>query len=109
MTRFKDFGAPAQTKEPITFALHGEEFTAVPEIQGRVLMSFVERAGSENPAEAANLTIEFFRKVLVDESWERFEALTEDKEKIVSVELLAEIVSWLIEEYTNRPEEPREV
>jgi len=109
MTRFKDFGSPTTTKEPITFAIHGEEFTAVPEIQGRVLMSFVERAGSEDAAAAASLTIEFFEKVLTEDSWTRFSALTESKDKVVPVELLAEIVGWLIEEYTDRPEEPREV
>ena len=108
MTRFKDFGAPETKNEPITFKLHGEEFTAVPEIQGATLMSFVERAGSNDPAAGAKLTVEFFKSVLVDESWERFEALTTSKTKIVPVELLADIVSWMIEEYTNRPEEPRE-
>ncbi len=109
MTRFKDFGSPVADKEEISFSLHGEKFTAVPQIQGRILMSFVERASSNDPAAAAAITIEFFEKVLTDESWERFNALTSSKTKVVSVETLAEIVSWLIEEYAGRPEEQREV
>jgi hypothetical protein len=52
---------------------------------------------------------EFFEKVLVDESLERFNALTVDKDKVVSVTTLAEIVSWLISEYTDRPNQQPEV
>lgn len=108
MTRFKDFGTPEVSKEPITFAIYGEEFTAVPEIQGKTLMSFVARANTEDAAAGAALTLEFFERVLTDESWKRFSALTDSKDRTVSVELLANIVTWLIEEYTSRPEEPRE-
>jgi hypothetical protein len=43
-----------------------------------------------------------------EESYLRFEDLLQDKEKIVSVETLSEIVAWLIEEYGNRPEEQPE-
>ena len=51
----------------------------------------------------------FFGHVLTDESAERFNLLLEDKERIVLVETLSEIVSWLMTEYTNRPEEQPEV
>lgn len=109
MARFKDFGSPKSEKESPTFKLHGEEFVAVPEIQGVTLMSFVEAASSENTAEAASLTVKFFEEVLEEESLERFRKLTKSKTKNVSVETLADIVTWLIEEYSQRPEEQREV
>lgn len=109
MARFKDFGSPKGKTEKIEFELHGEKFTAVPEIQGVTLMSFVESASSEDAAKAAGLTVKFFEEVLEDESLERFRKLTKSKTKNVSVETLAEIVSWMIEEYSERPEEQREV
>lgn len=108
MARFKDFGSPKSKNEEITFDLHGETFTAVPEIQGRILMSFVAQAGGDDAAAAAALTMEFFEKVLTDESWARFDKLTSSKDKVVTVEVLAEIVSWLIEEYSAREEAQRE-
>jgi hypothetical protein len=37
------------------------------------------------------------------ESYARFDALLEDEKKIVSVETLGEIIGWLIEEYSDRP------
>jgi hypothetical protein len=51
---------------------------------------------------------QFFNHVLTDESYERFSALLEDKNRIVLVETLSEIVSWLMVEYTNRPEKQPE-
>jgi hypothetical protein len=109
MARFKDFGSPAANQdEPITFSLYGENFHAVPAIQGKTLMGLIKDADMDNPAESANMVLGFFDKVLVPESLERFTALTESKDKIVPVETLAEIVGWLVEEYSGRPEELRE-
>jgi hypothetical protein len=45
----------------------------------------------------------------MDESYERFQALLVHKEKIVTVDALAEITGWLIEEYTERPLEQPEI
>lgn len=110
MTRFKDFGSgPDLSKiEPPTFALHGETFTAVPVIQGKVLIDLIRDAQSEDAATSAEISDKFFAKVLTDESYERFTTLINSKDKIVQVETLGEIVGWLVEEYSNRPEEPRE-
>lgn len=101
-----DDKAPA--KEPITFKLKGEEFTAIPEIQGTVLMDLVKRSTAEDPTESFDMMMELFDNALEDESLERFKALVKDKHRIVSLEKLTEVVSFLIEEYANRPEEPRE-
>lgn len=109
MARFKDFGSPAKNSdEPLTFRLYDETFHAVPAIQGKTLMGLIKDANIEDPSESAAMVIGFFDKVLVPESLERFTALTESKDKIVPVETLAEIVGWLVEEYSGRPEELRE-
>jgi hypothetical protein len=110
MARFKDFGSPAADKtEALTFALYGESFEAVPAIQGKVLMGLVQGANIDDPGKSAEMVLGFFDKVLLPESLERFNALVDSKDKIVPVETLAEIVGWLVEEYSGRPEEPREV
>lgn len=105
MARFKDFGAgkAVEQREPVTFKLHDEEFTCVAHLQGKVLLDLIAKTTSDNPADSAVIMTEFFDNVLTDESYKRFDALLHDKEKIVHVETLSEIVAWLIEEYSSRP------
>jgi hypothetical protein len=104
MARFKDFGGSVDNGlEPVTFKLHGEEFTCVTQMQGKVLLDLVADSSSEDPIKAAATLTKLFETVLLEESYERFEKLINDKHKIVPVDTLAEIVSWLIEEYTDRP------
>ena len=108
--RFKDFGSGSKSdKEPVSFKLHGEDFNCVAEIQGKVLLDMVSRSQSDDPVVAAAVVTDFFDKVLTDESLERFNALVVDKERIVTMETLSEIVAWLIEEYTGRPNQQPEV
>jgi len=104
-SRFKDFGAGLDTSavEPITFMIHGEEFHCLPALQGKVLLGFVAESQSANPATQAAIIEKFFEKVLVTESLERFNALQDTVDKIVSVETLSEIISWVVEQYTDRP------
>jgi hypothetical protein len=105
MARFKDFGSGAATEsEPIIFKLHGEEFTCIPSIQGKVLLEIVSDSASEDVAKSSAVTLRFFRSVLTTESLLRFDSLMDSKDKVVSLETLTDITSWLIEEYTNRPE-----
>lgn len=106
MARFKDFGGSVDsTAEPVKFKLFNEEFICVKQLQGKVLLDLVSESGSDDPAKTAAVMTKFFETVLLDESYERFDALLNDKEKIVPVETLAEITSWLIEEYSDRPTE----
>ena len=106
MARFKDFGGSVDTTaEPVKFKLFNEEFTCVKQLQGKVLLDLVSESGSEDPSKTAAVMTQFFKTVLLDESYERFDTLLNDKEKIVPVETLAEITSWLIEEYSDRPTE----
>lgn len=104
MSRFKDFGAGTGEKaEPLSFKLYNEEFHCMPRIQGKVMLEIVEMANTDDAATSAKTIRTFFNNVLLAESLIRFDSLIEDKEKIVSVETLSEIVGWLLEQYGDRP------
>lgn len=111
MTKFKDFGAGTSTgdKEPVSFMLHGESFDCRPELQGKLLLDLVARSGGDDPSGAAQVINEFFENVLLPASYERFSKLLKDPDKIVSVETLGQISSWLVETYSARPEQAPEV
>lgn len=105
MAKFKDFGAGKSIKsEPISFKIHDEDFSCIPAIQGKVMLDLVARSQSENAAVQSETIVKFFDAVLEEESLARFNELLEDKHRVVSVETLGEIVAWLMEQYTNRPE-----
>lgn len=103
MTRFKDFGSGDVNSAPLSFKLHGEEFQCRPAIQGATLLRMVADADSEDSSKVANIITDFFSKTLMPESYERFEALINDPDRIVTVETLGEITSWMVESYTERP------
>jgi hypothetical protein len=105
--RFKDFGSgnKGEAKAPLTFKLHDEEFQCRPEVQGQVMLQMVQEAGSDDPTKSAGIITKFFSQIMLEESYVRFDALCKHPEKIVSVETLAEITAWLVEEYSGRPEE----
>lgn len=105
MARFKDFGAPhnSEKSEKLTFKLYGEEFECYPEMQGKTLLGFVEMSTSEDNVQAIRAINTFFEVVLTPESFIRFDALAKDPKKIVSVTTLSEIISWIMEQYSDRP------
>lgn len=105
MPRFKDFGSGSDTaNDPISFMLNGETFNCRPAIPGKVILELVGKSSDEeNPGEAAAMISEFFSIVLVPESFTKFDELAKDPDIAITVEALSEIVSWLVEQYTNRP------
>lgn len=108
-TRFKDFGSGIQEEaEPLAFKLHGEDFECYPQVQGKLLLDLVADSSSGDPAKQSAIVTKFFEYVLKPESKERFDSLISDPERIVTVDTLAEITEWLIEEYTNRPNQQPE-
>jgi len=111
MTKYRDFGSGKSTGEvePVTFKIHGEEFSCRTELQGKTLLDLVAQSSSEDPAQAAKTISNFFENVLLEESYKRFNALLTSPDKIVSVETLAEISGWLVEVYAGRPEEEPKV
>jgi hypothetical protein len=111
MTKFRDFGVgkSVEEQEPISFKLHDEEFSCVPQIQGVVLLELVASSSSEDNIDSVRAITNFFKDVLEDESYKRFSKLIRDKKKIVSAETLGEIVGWVVSQYGARPESPSEV
>lgn len=104
--KFKDFGAgPDLANLPkISFKIHGEDFYAVPAVQGKLLIDLVKDANSDDPVKQSASIDTFFNSVLEDESLVRFNSLLADKHRIVTTETLGEIVGWLVEQYGDRPE-----
>ena len=101
--RFKDFGKGGELRsEPLSFKLYDEEFHCWPNLQGSVLLELAANTSENNAATVRTMT-DFFEAALKPESLERFNALLKDNEKIVSIETLADITSWLVEEYSERP------
>jgi hypothetical protein len=109
MSRFKDFGSKVdENLEPISFKIWDEEFHCVKQLQGKVLLDMVASVSDGDNADSASQAraiTDFFATVLLAESETKFNTLLLDKEKIVSVDTLGEIVGWLVEQYTNRPTE----
>ena len=102
--RFKDFGIGGEVDTtPLSFKLHDEEFSCRPSLQGKVLLSMVGAADSEDPTAMAKMMDDFFDIALVEKDAARFKVLLNDPDKIVTVETLGEIVGWLVEQYTSRP------
>lgn len=112
MARFKDFGSGSNggaSVEPVTFKIHGEEFTCIPEIPGKTVLNLVAKSGGDNPGQSAEAVTSFFKVVLTEESNLRFDALAEDPHRVVTIQTLTEIIEWLVEQYTDRPTERPEV
>ena len=102
--RFKDFGSGGETNlEPLSFKIHGEEFHCYPNIQGKTLLDMVSQSMQEDTAMAIEVLTTFFDKTLKPQSKDAFNALINDPERIVTVEALGEIVTWLVEQYSSRP------
>lgn len=105
-TRHKSFGSPRNEElEPITFDLYDEEFTARPEIQGVELLRFSHNVASDDQEVVTGALLDFFKTVLLSESYKRLEKLWVDPDRIVPIEVLSDIVAFLVEEYTSRPTE----
>jgi hypothetical protein len=110
MARFKDFGRPADAdSEPLTFKLHNEDFTCYPAMPGKTLLEFVQRSSSDDIAVSTSAITDFFEKVLVPESYARFNVLANDPDRIVSMQTLSDIVTWVLETYSDRPSEGSEL
>lgn len=105
-TRFKDFGTGSLlNKEPLTFKLYDEDFECYPALQGKVLLDLAAQSNLGEGQSMADTILGFFEKTLKTESYERFEKLINDPERVVSVETLSDITSWLVGEYAGRPTE----
>lgn len=102
--RHRDFGAGGtENAAPLSFKLHGETYNCRPAVQGKVMLHLISNSDESKPAETAQMVFDFFGKVLLPEDYTRFQTLLESEDKIVKMEVLGDIVAWLVEEYSNRP------
>lgn len=103
--RHKDFGsAPvAADYEPLSFTYDGQEYQCRPVINGAVLLRFVREADSGEGGRSAGALLGFFKDLLLEEDFKRFETYVEDPDTVIPIETLGEIAAWVVEEYTGRP------
>lgn len=107
---------PGQKKEPLSFDIGGfrqsdgeawkETFTCVPEAPSGVLddltsSTLIDDKG--NRIYNATSLLAFFEGVLIDDDVKRFRAITHDKDRIVPIEYLGDVMMWLSEEFMERP------
>lgn len=92
---------------PRVFTLErSESFTAIAVAPGGALLAFTELAEPETGARPARAIVQFLEDVLVDDDVARFTDLIHRKTSQVDIETLGEVVSWLMEEYGQRPTAP---
>lgn len=92
--------------EPVTFDIFDQHFTAVPKVQGIVLMELIEATEDGEKASIGAL-LGFLKSVLIDGDFDRLNALLHDTDpsKVIDIEDIADIVGYLVSEYTSRPTE----
>lgn len=109
----KTFSVGSQRTEPLTFDLQGTdtkgnpiepiEFECLPDVQGEVLTEMVASVRNGDGMVMATKVPEFIKSCMAEGEAERFDQITHSKNIVVQVELLAQIMTWLMEEYTQRP------
>lgn len=105
MARRKTFsgGTDISDFEPLEFELNGDTFNCLPAIQGSVLLEFVRDAGDDDGASSAKALYNFLNSAMEQEEYDRLQKVLHDPKVIIDIELIGEIVSWLVEEYSSRP------
>lgn len=105
-TRHRSFSASAETPanplEPVTFDLAGETFTAKPELQGIVLMDFLEASDGGGVSSIVAFK-NFLKESMDEEEYTRFNDTLRNAKVNIDIEQIAKIVGFLVEEYTSRP------
>jgi hypothetical protein len=105
--RFKDFGSDqiqeTDTYEPVTFRLDGEVFTCYSVIPGSAMLEFVSDADSGEGGRASESILRFFKAAMTEVEYERFATFIRREKRVTPIDLLAEISTWLVEVYSDRP------
>jgi hypothetical protein len=96
---------PKTVEEPIPFELEGETFEAYAQVPGAVLLDFIAASSQEDSNGTAGAILGYLKSSMDRENFKRFDKLTRDPEKIIQLQVLADIVAYLIEERTSRPTE----
>lgn len=107
MRRNKVFsgGTDISEFEELGFELNGHSFDCLPAIQGSVLLEFVRDADAADGAKSAKALYNFLESAMEESEYARLQEVLHDSKRIIHVETIGEIVSWLVEEYSSRPTE----
>lgn len=108
--------AETAEREPVTFDIGGyrqstkeqwkETFTCLPEAPSGVLDDLATSSLLDDKGRRvfnAPSLLAFFEGVLVEEDVARFRAITHDKDRIVTLDLLGDVMMYVAEEITGRP------
>lgn len=84
-----------KTEEPITFDVDDEEFEAIPadRLPAGALATYFQHINEGNLFKAHDA---FFETVLTEDSYKRFNARLNNKEKPITITVLGDIASWLL-------------
>lgn len=91
--------------EPIEFELEGETFEAYGQVPGAVLLEFIAASSSEDSTGTAGAILAYLKSSMNRENFKRFDKLIRDPEKVIQLQVLADIVAYLVEERSSRPTE----
>lgn len=104
VVRHKDF-TRTKKHEPVTFTLDGDTFHCVRKMPGGLIKKVTSLGDIEN--KSVNDKIDTFmgllKDLLLDDSYEIFNARLNDKTNPIDIEEMGDIIEWLIEVYTGRP------
>lgn len=112
-SRHRSFSAPAKPEtetvelEPVTFDIDGVDFTAKNEIQGIVLLDFLEASDGEAVSSVVAFK-KFLKDSMEDEEYTRFDNFLRTHTRKIELEEIANVVAYLVEEYTSRPTQASE-
>lgn len=83
--------------------INGRSFPCRPKIAGITILDFTSKMDEEDPVAMSRGLVDFL-SACIDPSVEKdWHAFISDPDNDVDIEVLAEIVGYLTEEYTNRP------
>ena len=100
----------SRKRKRLNFTIDGEEFEAAPGLPGDIYAEFVttysSTADTETYQEQHDALKQALSLVLLDESYERFQARLRDKTNPIDDDQMSDVVIWLLGEYGNRPTQP---
>lgn len=104
MIRVKDFSKARPTVE---FRIDDDMFFAFPALPARVLVEFAmtfDGVNQETPADKQmDAMLSILERALQPDSYKRFAARVEDREKPIDLEQINDIMEWMLGEYGLRP------
>lgn len=87
---------------PVTFELAGETFTAKAQVQGIVLMDFLEESDGGGVSSLVAFKT-FLKESMAEEEYTRLNSHLRTSDEYIDITKIAQVVGYLVEEYTSRP------